>query len=396
MSKFTPKQLGSFFAGESAQSKTVYAGAIKCILEDRGFGFISCAEATREYGCDVFFKRDQIQMLKEGDMVEFQVQVGAAGKPQARDLLPLRKGGLPKKTGGGAEQAAPDKHGAICCFYLQRRCRLDPCIDRHEEDDEKACSNMQRNCKMHRDRNKLFGVVTGKPGSSRYDPIAAAARAAGKSLEAAPIGAIKPLTADQRPSIPPPGQGVAHQLPAYMLRQRDAATMNFDVPKWKGKIMAVPGQPGGPTDRGMIDSPQAREEYGCIVWATANALLEFDLGEDVEFELVMDDESKPQGRALTEPTGAAVWKKASGEAPVQNRGAAFAQGVGIKGAVGHIAQASIDRAKQQKLYNQGMEKHSQMTAQASKAGLFHHTRPVERPAGGFQVPGMKMMAPPPR
>lgn len=60
-------------------------GKVKMYNKDRGYGFIE-----RETGPDVFFhftvlKKDEVETLKEGDNVEFEVTIGPKGE-QAQDL----------------------------------------------------------------------------------------------------------------------------------------------------------------------------------------------------------------------------------------------------------------------------------------------------------------------
>ena len=58
-------------------------GTIRRLITDRGFGFIQTAEGT-----DLFFHRNGLQgvefdTLREGQEVEFDMDMGRDGRPQA-------------------------------------------------------------------------------------------------------------------------------------------------------------------------------------------------------------------------------------------------------------------------------------------------------------------------
>ena len=58
-------------------------GIIRRLITDRGFGFIKTEEET-----DIFFHRNELQevdydSLTEGQQVEFEIEPGRNGRPQA-------------------------------------------------------------------------------------------------------------------------------------------------------------------------------------------------------------------------------------------------------------------------------------------------------------------------
>jgi CspA family cold shock protein len=58
-------------------------GTIRRLITDRGFGFIKTEEET-----DLFFHRNELQevdydSLTEGQQVEFEIEQGRGGRPQA-------------------------------------------------------------------------------------------------------------------------------------------------------------------------------------------------------------------------------------------------------------------------------------------------------------------------
>jgi len=58
-------------------------GTIRRLIKDRGFGFIKTDEET-----DLFFHRNELQevdydSLTEGQQVEFEIEQGRGGRPQA-------------------------------------------------------------------------------------------------------------------------------------------------------------------------------------------------------------------------------------------------------------------------------------------------------------------------
>eukprot|EP00662_Eupelagonemidae_sp_cell21_P026727 gene26727-6852_t len=171
----------------------------------------------------------------------------------------------------------------MCCFYLQKKCRMEFCPDSHQMDDDKPCSNMARGCKQHKFRNDhKVRLAVAAPGG-RYDPVAAAERAG--VIKPAPMTAIKALAVDVRPAIPPPA--TPHPVPRYMQRKCSLVDVEGETALlWSGKLIALPDRPARPgKDRGLIESEDALKEYGKHVWVPQHQLGEFTVGDAVEFEL---------------------------------------------------------------------------------------------------------------
>eukprot|EP01062_Namystynia_karyoxenos_P069402 TRINITY_DN64903_c0_g1_i1.p1 TRINITY_DN64903_c0_g1~~TRINITY_DN64903_c0_g1_i1.p1 ORF type:complete len:429 (+),score=99.00 TRINITY_DN64903_c0_g1_i1:102-1388(+) len=328
-------------AGVGGKIGNFFSGTISSIFPDRGFGFISSAEAARLHGGDVWVSADNVKGLNSGDAVIFEVQIGKFGKPQAHNVGPFptdpkrqeqirlaAAAPLSAAQVAAAENAAAAAAGTggtpapVCCFFLQKKCRTESCPDKHYDEDCRPCSNQPRGCKIHGKRNEGFKAA-GALGA-RYDPVAAAVRITG---EAAPMKAIKPLSLDMRPSIPPPGQGHMASVPKYLQKRRDI-DFSAEIGKWTGVVSELPRDGDS---KGWIDSEDAKKEYRKAVWCNADQLLAFDVGDDVEFELVLDDKGHPQGRNVTAPVRK-KWevKRDPALVPVQNRN--FQAGKGMGGA----------------------------------------------------------------
>jgi len=74
-------QLSGF--GEGKGGYHMAKGTVRRLITDRGFGFIQTAE-----GRELFFHRNELQgvdynSLREGQEVEFEVERGRDGRPQA-------------------------------------------------------------------------------------------------------------------------------------------------------------------------------------------------------------------------------------------------------------------------------------------------------------------------
>eukprot|EP00931_Biecheleriopsis_adriatica_P117492 TRINITY_DN92_c0_g3_i1.p1 TRINITY_DN92_c0_g3~~TRINITY_DN92_c0_g3_i1.p1 ORF type:complete len:211 (+),score=55.04 TRINITY_DN92_c0_g3_i1:63-695(+) len=64
-----------------------YEGYITSFRQDKGFGFIRCAELRQKFPeKDVFVHGKQMGNFKEGDSVSFAVYLNKDGKPQATEL----------------------------------------------------------------------------------------------------------------------------------------------------------------------------------------------------------------------------------------------------------------------------------------------------------------------
>lgn len=80
-----------------------FVGQIKVFLEDKGFGFITCADVRAHgYQNDTFLHHTERNSFSPGDFVKFTCTLNAAGKPQAHSLS-LAEG---EEAAAAAEQAA--------------------------------------------------------------------------------------------------------------------------------------------------------------------------------------------------------------------------------------------------------------------------------------------------
>merc|ERR1719453_1552907 len=63
-----------------------YAGVVKHIDKEKGYGFIRCQETHALYGSDVFAHQKHVAGRNIGDHVRFWLKGNARGKPQVRTL----------------------------------------------------------------------------------------------------------------------------------------------------------------------------------------------------------------------------------------------------------------------------------------------------------------------
>merc|ERR1719454_1240578 len=69
---------------DGSDEPTIFLGSVKYISEEKGYGFIECAEALEQYGSDVHADLQALQGLCLGQQVSFQVRLGQiGGRPQA-------------------------------------------------------------------------------------------------------------------------------------------------------------------------------------------------------------------------------------------------------------------------------------------------------------------------
>lgn len=100
----TRDQIGSLFQGQEVtfevilgemghpQARNViperpFHGYIKSFNEKNGYGFISCVETFKAYGCDVYVHRAQLGDLQAGHEVAFSMVVNERQQPQAKYLM---------------------------------------------------------------------------------------------------------------------------------------------------------------------------------------------------------------------------------------------------------------------------------------------------------------------
>lgn len=65
-------------------SERVFTGAVKMFVEEKGWGFIDCAESKQLYGKDIFMHRNQLggYSPQPGEAVAFAVQISPEGRPE--------------------------------------------------------------------------------------------------------------------------------------------------------------------------------------------------------------------------------------------------------------------------------------------------------------------------
>jgi len=69
----------------SSDYAAMHSGVIKMWHAEKGWGFIDCPETRQLYGKDIFLHRKELgeQPVKEGDPVQFVVQISAQGRPES-------------------------------------------------------------------------------------------------------------------------------------------------------------------------------------------------------------------------------------------------------------------------------------------------------------------------
>eukprot|EP00747_Dinoflagellata_sp_TGD_P130934 gnl/TRDRNA2_/TRDRNA2_174895_c0_seq2.p1 gnl/TRDRNA2_/TRDRNA2_174895_c0~~gnl/TRDRNA2_/TRDRNA2_174895_c0_seq2.p1 ORF type:complete len:267 (+),score=54.13 gnl/TRDRNA2_/TRDRNA2_174895_c0_seq2:60-860(+) len=74
-----------------------FTGRIKSFNHKRGWGLISCEEASEKYGGDVWIWKNQLDVFDTNDEVTFYVEKNEGGRPQARKVTGKKEGGVKKK-----------------------------------------------------------------------------------------------------------------------------------------------------------------------------------------------------------------------------------------------------------------------------------------------------------
>jgi len=86
-----------------------FLGRVLKFNEEKGWGFIECAEAKDIFDSDIFMHRNELlpgQVVRAGDELEFSVDVERRGKAQAIDVVYLGGGTEPVGPGPRSEPAA--------------------------------------------------------------------------------------------------------------------------------------------------------------------------------------------------------------------------------------------------------------------------------------------------
>jgi len=71
----------------------IFMGYLKLFSEEKGWGFVQCDETFKMFGKDMFVhKREFNGTPSNGDQVQFCVELGRDGRPEAKNVLPWTVG----------------------------------------------------------------------------------------------------------------------------------------------------------------------------------------------------------------------------------------------------------------------------------------------------------------
>lgn len=103
-----------------------FKGRIRSFSEQRGFGFIDCPEALRQFGRDVFIHRFQLAEagLTVGQECTFEIETNKSGHPQARRVRSPKLADQPTWSVGRAGQSWPSHPDAG--LGMQPQCGMPP------------------------------------------------------------------------------------------------------------------------------------------------------------------------------------------------------------------------------------------------------------------------------
>lgn len=109
--QLTVLPMGSFGTEESAGA--VFSGTVKSYNETKGWGFIDCEDAKTIFNKDIFLHKRECSdtVPKEGDPVQFSVNVSASGKPEAATVSFGRYAAIKTITGGKGVKAGKGGKG---------------------------------------------------------------------------------------------------------------------------------------------------------------------------------------------------------------------------------------------------------------------------------------------
>jgi len=107
VARLTSSQVKATAAASPSLGPGFYIGTIKNFDEEKGWGFIDCAEAQKVYGRDVYVHArefDEGIKLGNGDSVLFQMTMGLDGRPAATDVSPYSQCDESREASSGRER----------------------------------------------------------------------------------------------------------------------------------------------------------------------------------------------------------------------------------------------------------------------------------------------------
>lgn len=99
--------IGSVQDTEMEAPNQVYTGTVKSFNQEKGYGFIVCAETFGQYQSDVFFHKDQAKGINIGDSAKFTLRLSLKGQPQAKDMEKAPEAAQLTALGGAPHLPAP-------------------------------------------------------------------------------------------------------------------------------------------------------------------------------------------------------------------------------------------------------------------------------------------------
>eukprot|EP00931_Biecheleriopsis_adriatica_P122193 TRINITY_DN97200_c0_g1_i1.p1 TRINITY_DN97200_c0_g1~~TRINITY_DN97200_c0_g1_i1.p1 ORF type:complete len:441 (-),score=74.52 TRINITY_DN97200_c0_g1_i1:174-1496(-) len=217
------------------------------------FGFIDCPPAKEKFGADVFCPAAMLQGASVGDQVEFELKINEKGQPQAHNARP--------RGMGKAGQGGPTKFGTITAL------------------------------------GDKFGFIHSPPVHAEY----------GQDVFV-PASAIQGASVGEQVEfelvISPKGQPQAHNARPRSMGMLGKGMMGGGVALMsvKGGMGACGGQTLSGTITailekfGFIHCPTVKAQYNQDVFVPASALQGASVGDQVEFELMINAKGQPQAQ----------------------------------------------------------------------------------------------------
>eukprot|EP00930_Biecheleria_cincta_P053555 TRINITY_DN3910_c0_g2_i1.p1 TRINITY_DN3910_c0_g2~~TRINITY_DN3910_c0_g2_i1.p1 ORF type:complete len:999 (-),score=199.68 TRINITY_DN3910_c0_g2_i1:81-3077(-) len=228
----------------SASADSRYFGSILQFDPEKNFGFIRCPEVFAEFGKDAFLSHQEIRHFAVGDAIYFDVVIGNSGHPQARNL----KSAKPEDAVSGQTSTGRSRmSGHILKFDDQKGFGFIKCPEVH-----KGCG---KDVFLPRQEAKDFEV-----GDVVYFDLV--------------------LNKDGHPQ--------ARNL------ESDAHTSHGQNNKMLGSIVKFNDHKGF----GFIKCPGVHKGCGKDVYLPQQEAGDFEVGDLVYFDLVLNKEGRPQARNL--------------------------------------------------------------------------------------------------
>lgn len=290
-----------------------YTGTIKQFSAEKGFGFIDCPELHEYYGRDTWLHHAQVFDFKPGETVEFTMSLNKDGNPQAVNLSypkePVQQfeqmfNQMAQWMGFGAGGQQGERYtGTIKSFSVEKGFGFIECKDLHKMYGRDTWVHHAQILSYAPGDIVEFTMSLNKDGNPQAGDLTDGSEA---GQRAAKVGRIMDK-ASGKASSGSSGKGLLGSLLGKGKGAGSGKAESGDAPSWlqpadDERYAGVVKRFDADKGFGFIECDVLKNFYGRDTWVHSAQLGEFQVGDQVEFSMTLNQQGNPQAINLAAAT----------------------------------------------------------------------------------------------